>query len=120
MEESKRQCKAETGSIEAQLQIVRGDSNVMEGVVKLTKCKTGLLLQCGDKLTIGHRAKLARLQSPEAQLALAQQGYGQTPDAKCTVSSSPDCVLLRDQFIDIQAAIQDKEDELEEQRAQMQ
>merc|ERR1719502_444227 len=104
----------------------------------------------GKFLTLGHRsirAKLAKLKSKEAregiQKALAGilGGTAQVPTAnstaagamevdtepdpekqlaKCTVSDSPNCPLLRDRFIDIQSGIVDKRDELKHQLAQLQ
>merc|ERR1719386_144990 len=93
-------------------------------------------------LTLGHsviRKKIAQLQSAGAregvQKALA--GVLQLPNstmdgmavddtppeekqlAKCTVAGSPNCPLLRDRFIDIQAGIVDKRDELTRQIAEL-
>lgn len=115
-------CRTDKTAIKEQLVIVKADLHVMEAILNLTDCSKASFLQCDY-----HR----QLQSQEArdglQLALAQgaaapmPGQVNTSDApdpdkqkkKCVVSKGPDCIKLRDQFIHIQADIEDKQADLE-------
>jgi len=135
LKEHMRKCEFDISDLEAQLKIVSGDIEVMSSVLKLTECKASLLMvhagkmhskllrsgvdeacEEGDSDAIpaelpswspsGGREALVQLSANPTELEPTKQR------AKCTLSKKS-CKRLRDKFLEIQAGIEAKRDELQ-------
>lgn len=132
-------CMTEKASLKAQLTILEGDANVMGTILGLIDCPT-TLLQCNSGVvTLPHRvlrSKLSKIASADArrqiqaliEQTLVQPNNATAPGAvnttdepdpdkakrKCSISSSPSCIILKDRFLDIQADMLNNIEELEE------
>jgi len=130
-----RKCVADITDLEAQLKIVLGDIEVMSAILKLTECKTALLMTHASKISSLNTNQLMTAalsqacdegsgdeipQEPSSwadgeslvQLTANPTEVSKTKQrAKCTLSKGS-CKKLRDMFLNIQAGIKGKRDEL--------
>jgi len=132
-----RKCALDITELEAQLKIVLGDIEVMSAVLKMTECKTSLLMSHASKISSVDTNQLMKASLSQAcdegsgDEIPPEQSSWDTPEgeslvqltanptevskpkqrAKCTLSKGS-CKKLRDKFLQIQGGIQGKRDEL--------
>jgi len=138
LKQHNEKCEEDIASLEAQLKIVRGDIEVMSNVLKLTECKASLLMTHAAKISSQAAQQLMQQgldeacdgddlpkekfswsglpESPNGEALVqlsATPGVAEAPKqrAKCTLSKNS-CKKLRDKFLQIQAGIESKREEL--------